>query len=541
MRIYTAFAALAISFLITASHCAAAERIVSNTSQFSSALAAAAPGDVIILQPGIYGGGHYRAGMNNVVIRSADPNNRAIFDGSNTAIQLSDANQVTIADLVFRNQASNSLNIDDGGTFDTPTSNIVLRNLLVQDIQNPGNLDGIKLSGVNNFLIDRVQVRNWGTGGSAVDMVGCHHGLIQNSLFVHTNTSNGGTTIQPKGGTKDITIRANRIELPRGAGRTIQAGGSTGAQFFRFVDGDSGYEAKQITAEGNVVVGGESAMSWVNIDGGIFHHNFVHRPGNWTMRILNENQGNAIVDTQNGKFHDNIVVFNDTASEYNSAVNIGPETLPGTFTFARNQWYNLANPSPAGSTPTLPTPETGGQYGVAPQADINQPIVWQFPWGRWIVNATANAAQVQVPDSANFRQALPAASATFKPLEANPLVGEWQYQQLSNAVLDLPAFSQTILVTTALMGDFDSDGDVDGADFVIWQTNFPAAGGQALTGGDADNDGDVDGADFARWQVNFPFSSNMVSVPEPGSFGIALLSLAAAVQAVRRRRLKGVS
>ena len=133
---------------------------------------------------------------------------------------------------------------------------------------------------------------NWGTGGSAVDMVGCHRGLIQNSHFLHTNTNNGGTTLQPKGGSKDITFRANRIDLPRGAGRAVQAGGSTGTQFFRFVDGDSGYEANEIVAEGNVIIGGSSAFSWVNIDGGVFHHNVVSRPGQWVARILNENQGN---------------------------------------------------------------------------------------------------------------------------------------------------------------------------------------------------------------------------------------------------------
>ncbi len=32
-------------------------------------------------------------------------------------------------------------------------------------------------------------------------------------------------------------------------------------------------------AEGNVIIGGSSAFSWVNIDGGVFHHNLVHRPG----------------------------------------------------------------------------------------------------------------------------------------------------------------------------------------------------------------------------------------------------------------------
>src|SRR5262249_16207911 len=45
-------------------------------------------------------------------------------------------------------------------------------------------------------------------------------------------------------------------------------------------------------------------------------------------------------------------------------------------------------------------------------------------------------------------------------------------------------------------GDFDGDGDVDGADFVAWQTHFPTASGATRADGDADGDGDVDGADF---------------------------------------------
>jgi hypothetical protein len=68
-------------------------------------------------------------------------------------------------------------------------------------------------------------------------------------------------------------------------------------------------------------------------------------------------------------------------------------------------------------------------------------------------------------------------------------------------------------------GDFDSDGDVDGADFVAWQTNFPKPSGAVLADGDADADGDVDGADFVVWQTNFPFTPSpaIVSIPEPNS------------------------
>jgi hypothetical protein len=77
-------------------------------------------------------------------------------------------------------------------------------------------------------------------------------------------------------------------------------------------------------------------------------------------------------------------------------------------------------------------------------------------------------------------------------------------------------------------GDFDSDGDVDGADFVAWQTNFPTATGATLAQGDADADGDVDGADFVVWQTNFPFTPGPgnAPVPEPASWMLGVAALA---------------
>jgi hypothetical protein len=90
----------------------------------------------------------------------------------------------------------------------------------------------------------------------------------------------------------------------------------------------------------------------------------------------------------------------------------------------------------------------------------------------------------------------------------------------------------------AKAGDFDGDGDVDGADFVAWQTNFPKATGAVLAEGDADGDGDVDGADFVVWQTNFPFTPGPGAspIPEPGSF--VLCGLAATWLTIRGRSFK---
>jgi hypothetical protein len=92
----------------------------------------------------------------------------------------------------------------------------------------------------------------------------------------------------------------------------------------------------------------------------------------------------------------------------------------------------------------------------------------------------------------------------------------------------------------AKAGDFDGDGDVDGADFVAWQTNFPKATGATLAEGDADGDGDVDGADFVVWQTNFPFSPGpgAAPVPEPSSLILGVTVLCSIVLLKRRVRLQ---
>ncbi|HJQ80145.1 MAG TPA: hypothetical protein VJ828_09325, partial [Lacipirellulaceae bacterium] len=501
----------------------------------------ATPGTTILLAPGTYRGGLSHAGLQGtpeqpIVIAAADPERPPVIQGGGGGLHFTDPAHLELRGLTIDGASGNGLNIDDGGPDATPSTDITLRNIVVRDIVTPGNHDGIKLSGVDRFLIEGVQVRNWGTSGSAVDMVGCHHGLIQNSLFAHTNTANEGTTLQPKGGSKDITFRANRIELPPDAGRAVQAGGSTGAAFFRFIDGDSNYEADEITAEGNVIIGGSSAFSWVNIDGGVFHHNFVHRPFRWVARILNENQGNAIVDTRNGQLHDNRIVYNDTSSELSTAVNVGAETLPDTYSFERNRWLNLANPTPAGSTPSLPTTEQRGIYGdQSLNGQLDHAIVWDFAWGKWIVNANTGPESIDIPNFAALRRVSPGEGARFQPPQADPLEGMWTSAAIPSATIELPAFSQVILIDPVACpnclgatGDYDGNGIVDGLDYDVWRAAFGDASGLA----DGNGDGLVNAADFVVWRAAFVNSNSANAaaisalVPEPLSSAIGALAFA---------------
>ncbi|RIK74989.1 MAG: hypothetical protein DCC67_15890 [Planctomycetota bacterium] len=93
-------------------------------------------------------------------------------------------------------------------------------------------------------------------------------------------------------------------------------------------------------------------------------------------------------------------------------------------------------------------------------------------------------------------------------------------------------------VSTPANADFDSDGDVDGADFLRWQRNKGT--GTTLAQGNADGDGDVDADDLAIWKLKFglpPATPTTAAVPEP--HGVALASLALGVLAGLRRRLAG--
>lgn len=80
---------------------------------------------------------------------------------------------------------------------------------------------------------------------------------------------------------------------------------------------------------------------------------------------------------------------------------------------------------------------------------------------------------------------------------------------------------------TGAGADFDSDGDVDGADFLVWQRGFGS--GTTFAAGDANGDGQVDEMDLAVWQSQYAGGAGsaqqaFAAVPEPAS---AVLFLAA--------------
>jgi hypothetical protein len=367
-------AAVAISLATALLGCAEPGAVVQvrNSQDLARALAQAKPGTRIELAAGEYASGVYYVGLRGeaekpVVIAAADPKNPPVIRGGGAGIHLVDPAYVEIRDVVFAGQSGNGLNIDDGGSYDTPAHHLLLKGLTVRDIGPGGNNDGIKLSGVDDFRIEGCTVERWGTGGgSAIDMVGCHRGVIEGSVFRHAEDVMGNTGVQAKGGTSAVVVRRNRFE--NAGGRAVNLGGSTGLQFFRpplEEWRDPFCEAKDIRVEGNTFVGSGAPVAFVGVDGSVVRFNTIYLPKRWAMRILQETTEAGFVASRNGEFTDNLVVFqSDQWSE--GGVNLGPKVAPETFKFARNFWFCLDDPGRTQSLVRLPTKEAEGVYGEDP-------------------------------------------------------------------------------------------------------------------------------------------------------------------------------
>lgn len=92
------------------------------------------------------------------------------------------------------------------------------------------------------------------------------------------------------------------------------------------------------------------------------------------------------------------------------------------------------------------------------------------------------------------------------------------------------------LATVGSSGDFDSDGDVDGADFLVWQRTLGSNVSPLGSGADGDVNGVVDAGDLTVWKNGFDASNSSpisVAVPEPAATTLAVILLASVI--VRRR------
>ena len=321
------------------------------------AATAAAPGDTIVFDAGIYAGGQYVTGLKGTpsawITLRCMPGDSAIVRGGNEAWHLTDPAYVRVEGFVFEQQTANGVNIDDGGDYATPAHHIRVLRCTFRNMSGTGNNDLLKLSGLDDFEIRESRFIAGAAGGSGIDMVGCHRGTIEKNEFRQM----GSNAIQAKGGTEHVTIAANYFE--QCGSRTLNLGGSTGLQYFRPIDAP--FEAANLRVHANIIVGSEAPVAYVGCVKTEVVNNTIFKPGKWVVRILQETVDTArFLSCGENTFQNNIVLQGNLPTE----TNIGPNTRPWTFVYAHNVWYNAQNSVWGG--PSIPVADPWMIVGANP-------------------------------------------------------------------------------------------------------------------------------------------------------------------------------
>lgn len=348
------------------------------------ALSQAGPGTAVRVHAGTYGGGMFLGGIAGsegapIWIGGAPGEDRPVIEGGDVAFQMSGARYVVVHDLEVRNTTIDGINVDDGGATEDPdaTRFVVLRGLYIHDVGTGGNNDCLKLSGVNDFAVIDSEFSGCGGSGSAIDMVGCHHGVVAYSSF-HDMAPTSANSVQTKGGSEDVEIYANTFE--NAGERALNMGGATGFEFFRppLDPGSVNAEARDIRAVANVFVGSDAPLALVGCTGCLVAHNTIVDPQHWVFRVLQETASTGeyqFAPSGDNTVVDNVVVF--SRALVGVVVNVGGDTAPETFTFSNNLWF--AQDAPDQSDPGLPVAETDGLVAVDPGLAADHTIAADSP------------------------------------------------------------------------------------------------------------------------------------------------------------------
>ena len=337
----------------------AAEVTVDDDASLRLALAAAKPGNEIVVRAGDYRGGIQvkdRSGTAGRPIVLRAEGEVWLRGGGSTAIQFSACAHWKVKGLRAQGYPGNGFNFDDAGRLDEPVRGVVIEDLIVRLTGPSGNHDGIKMSGLVGFEVKGCRIEGW--GGSAIDMVGCRDGKVTGCVLRGLEGHDQMSGIQMKGNTRGITVSGTRFE---NAGlRAINLGGSTGKPYFR--PKVTRFEASDIRIVHNVFIGGQCAVAFVTADQGEVGHNLILRPEKWAFRILQEQPVPEFGACRNGRVYRNIIVFPENNRV---AVNVGPNTGAETFVFRENAWFHEGGRH----RPQLPVDEQGAVHGTDPQLD----------------------------------------------------------------------------------------------------------------------------------------------------------------------------
>lgn len=334
---------------------------IGNGQRYSNIAAAAkqaVAGDTLLVHNGTYHGdqslGVLQGVHNKWIYLIAEKNSEVFFEGGGTALSGVDIAYLHIEGFVFSRQTINGVNISDGESYSSPAHHIVFKNCIFRDMAATGNNDLLKLSGVDDLIIENCLFLNGSSGGSGIDMVGCHNSSINKCRFENM----GSNAVQMKGGSSNIRVEA--CVFKNAGSRAINLGGSTGQSFFRPLNAT--WEAADLKVYSNVFIGSEVPVAFVGCTRSEVVNNTIYKPTKWVIRILQENRDTVrFGKCGNNIFRNNLICIDE---QVRVACSIGSGTAPETFIFSSNAWFHTNNNSWPG--PQLPVLEKNGLLGKDP-------------------------------------------------------------------------------------------------------------------------------------------------------------------------------
>jgi hypothetical protein len=201
-------------------------------------------------------------------------------------------------------------------------------------------------------------------------------------------------------------------------------------------------------------------------------------------------------------------------------------TISGSGTVG-GDFVNIASTVAPGSGAGILT--VGGVYNQGEDATLSIELGGTTPgddYDRLVVNGEATLAgtlDVSLIDGFTL-----AGSFGFDILDASQISGDFSTLNLP-AGITWDAANGTLSFGSGggLPGDFNGNGTVDAADYVVWRDNL-GAGDESALGGNGNGTGGVDQADYLLWNHNFGNTSsggNSAAIPEPAALSLLLVAV----------------
>ncbi len=154
---------------------------------------------------------------------------------------------------------------------------------------------------------------------------------------------------------------------------------------------------------------------------------------------------------------------------------------------------------------------------------------WDLIWPNFTPYDHNSNVLLNPPYGLNFQPDLTAGfeyARFHEPSVPTELAGMNLFDEGQVSDAQLLSFLGDIANQAVADADFDQDDDVDGSDFLRWQTGLGTLAGASLATGNADFDGDVDQDDFFAWQQQFGSvpSGAAAAVPEPATLSLLLFA-----------------